>query len=116
MRSGELPKSKKIFPFFFIEEYYSRSTFFVIDIQFLKCCKLDNPYYHIEYKGSTTPDSLFCTPEGYSFQSCDDSCQLNFVSTVIPGTKKYSERLTAKAFGLNSHLKGKVIHPKYYEK
>ena len=34
--------------------------------------------FQAEYKGSTTPDSLYCTPEGLSFIPCDDACQINF--------------------------------------
>ena len=56
--------------------------------------------FNTEYKGSTTPDSLFCTPEGFTFQLCDDSCQIDFKSTVIPGTNKYSEGLNAIVSGM----------------
>ena len=52
--------------------------------------------FEAEYKGLTTPDSLYCTPEGLSFISCDDSCQINFDSRIILGRKAYSEGLKVK--------------------
>ena len=52
--------------------------------------------FEAEYKESTTQDSLFCTPEGLSFISCDDSCQINFDSRIVLGRKSYSKGLQAK--------------------
>ena len=52
--------------------------------------------FEAEYKGSTTPDNLYCIPEGLSFQSCNDSCQINFNSRIILGRKSYSEALQVK--------------------
>ena len=60
--------------------------------------------FKAEYKGSTTPDYLFCTPEGLSFISCDDSCPINFDSRIILGRKAYSEGLQAKVSELISQL------------
>ena len=60
--------------------------------------------FEAKYKGSTTPDSLFCIPEGLSFISCDDSCQINFDSRIILGRKAYSEGLQAKVSEFNSQL------------
>ena len=60
--------------------------------------------FKAEYKGSTTPDYLFCTPEGLSFISCDDSCPINFDSRVILGRKAYSEGLKVKVSEFNSQL------------
>ena len=53
--------------------------------------------FEAEYKESTTPDNLFCIPEGLSFQSCNDSCQINFDSRIILGRKAYSDALQVKA-------------------
>ena len=52
--------------------------------------------FEAEYKGSTTPDNFYCIPEGLSFQSCIDSCQINFNSRIILGRKAYSEALQVK--------------------
>ena len=52
--------------------------------------------FEAEYIGSTTPDNLFCVPEGLSFESCDDSCQINFESRIILGRKAYSDALHVK--------------------
>ena len=52
--------------------------------------------FKAEYIGSTTPDNLFCTPEGLSFQSCNDSCQINFDTRIILGRKTYTEALQVK--------------------
>ena len=60
--------------------------------------------FEAEYKESTTPDSLYCTPEGLSFTSCDDACSINFDSRIILGRKAYSEGLHAKVFDINSQL------------
>ena len=60
--------------------------------------------FEAEYKESTTQDSLFCTPEGLSFISCDDSCQINFDSRIILGRKAYLEGLQAKVSEINSQL------------
>ena len=60
--------------------------------------------FKAEYKGSTTPDYLFCTPEGLSFISCDDSCPINFDSRIILGRKAYSEGLQAKVSEIDSQL------------
>ena len=60
--------------------------------------------FKAEYKGSTTPDNLFCTPDGLSFQSCDDSCPINFDSRIILGRKAYSEGLKVKVSEFNSQL------------
>ena len=57
--------------------------------------------FDAEYKGSTTPDSLFCTPEGFLFISCDDSCPINFDSRIILGRKAYSEGLQTKVSELD---------------
>ena len=58
--------------------------------------------FQAEYKGSTTPDNLFCTPDGLSFQSCDDSCPINFDSRMILGRKEYMEGLQVKVSEFNS--------------
>ena len=74
--------------------------------------------FNTEYKGSTTPDSLFCTPEGFTFQLCDDSCEIDFKSTVIPGTNKYSEGLNAIVSGMVSErisCKGQLISKANYK-
>ena len=60
--------------------------------------------FEAEYKGLTTPDSLYCTPEGLSFISCDDSCQINFDSRIILGRKAYSEGLKVKVSEFDSQL------------
>ena len=60
--------------------------------------------FEAEYKGSTTPDSLYCTPQGLSFISCDDACSINFDSRIILGRKAYSEGLQAKVSEINSQL------------
>ena len=60
--------------------------------------------FQAEYKGSTTADSLFCTPEGFSFISCDDSCPIIFDSRIILGRKAYLEGLQAKVSEINSQL------------
>ena len=60
--------------------------------------------FEAEYKGSTTPDSLFCTPEGLSFISCDDACSINFDSRIILGRKSYFQGLQAKVSAINSQL------------
>ena len=52
--------------------------------------------FEAEYKESTTPDNLFCIPEGLSFQSFNDSCQINFESRIILGRKAYSDALLIK--------------------
>ena len=52
--------------------------------------------FKADYKGSTTPDKSFCIPEGLLFQSCNDSCQINFNSRIILGRKAYSEALQVK--------------------
>ena len=52
--------------------------------------------FKADYKGSTTPDNSFCIPEGLLFQSCNDSCQINFDSRIIHGRKAYSEALQVK--------------------
>ena len=60
--------------------------------------------FEAEYKESTTQDSLFCTPEGLSFISCDDTCQINFDSRIILGKKPYSEGLKLKVSKFDSQL------------
>ena len=60
--------------------------------------------FEAEYKGLTTPDSLFCTPEGLAVISCDDACSINFDSRIILGRKAYSEGLQAKVSEINSQL------------
>ena len=60
--------------------------------------------FEAEYKESTTPDSLYCTPEGLSFTSCDDACSINFDSRIILGRKAYSEGLHAKVSEINSQF------------
>ena len=60
--------------------------------------------FEAEYKGSTTPDNFYCIPEGLSFQSCIDSCQINFNSRIILGRKAYSEGLKVKVSEFNSQL------------
>ena len=60
--------------------------------------------FKAEYKGSTTPDSLYCTPEGLSFISCDDVCPINFDSRIILGRKAYSEGLKVKVSEFDSQL------------
>ena len=52
--------------------------------------------FEAEYNGSTTPDNLFSVPEGLSFQSCNDSCQINFDTRIILGRKTYTEALQVK--------------------
>jgi hypothetical protein len=58
--------------------------------------------FKAEYKGSTTPDNLFCIPDGLSFQSCEDSCQINFDSRIILGRKEYMEGLQVKVSEFDS--------------
>ena len=60
--------------------------------------------FKAEYKGLTTPDSLYCSPEGLLFISCDDTCPINFDSRIILGRKAYSEGLQAKVSEINSQL------------
>ena len=60
--------------------------------------------FDAEYKGSTTPDSLFCTPEGLSFMPCQDICQIKFDSRIILGRKAYSEGLQVKVSEFDSQL------------
>ena len=62
--------------------------------------------FDAEYKGSTTTDSLFCTPEGLSFMPCKGICQIKFDSRIILGRKSYSEGLQVKVSEFDSQLNG----------
>ena len=60
--------------------------------------------FEAEYKGLTTPDSLYCTPEGLSFIPCDDACPIKFDSRIILGRKAYSEGLKVKVSEFDSQV------------